>query len=397
MNQLAEQTQRPAKPALMAGGAISAIVPQTIEETFRLSEAIHMSGMAPNGFDNPQKVMIAMLAGLEIGLPPMAAVQSVAVINNRPCIWGDALIGVVRGSPMCLYVREWIEGEGDEMVAHCETHRKGEPKPVLMKFSVSDAKKAGLWQTEARVTRPSKGGGTYQKENDSPWYKYPKRMLQMRARAWCLRDVYADVLKGMQVREEVEDYQHVGPDNARDVTPQQPSVMERLRSQQEATQTSTSEREGFDPSFVQSETDATLHGDVIEAETNSNTDENPAPSSVAADTAPSASEAGEVHSPDQSPASNPIPKELLVDFKDYARKSLEIAGDHAMSQDDRYEKLEDQLAKYREAVPEELWPQLDGLTTPLTYVVNGKRTVDQARSYIAKDILQCSEKEIGGA
>jgi hypothetical protein len=89
MNQIAEQTQRPPKPALMAGGAISAIVPQTIEETFRLSEAIHMSGMAPNGFDTSQKVMIAMLAGLEIGLPPMAAVQSVAVINNRPCIWGD--------------------------------------------------------------------------------------------------------------------------------------------------------------------------------------------------------------------------------------------------------------------------------------------------------------------
>lgn len=396
MNQIAEQTQRPPKPALMAGGTISAIVPQTIEETFRLSEAIHMSGMAPNGFDTSQKVMIAMLAGLEIGLPPMAAVQSVAVINNRPCIWGDALIGVVRGNPLCLYVREWIEGEGDEMVAHCETHRKGEPKPILMKFSVADAKKAGLWQTEARVTKNAKGGGTYQKDNDSPWYKYPKRMLQMRARAWCLRDVYADVLKGMQVREEVEDYQHVGPDNARDITPQQPSVMERLRSQQEAAQATTSEREGFDPSFVQSETDATLQGDVIDAETNSNTDDAPPPaSSVDADAALSASEAVD-ETPTPSTASNPIPKELMVHFKDYARKALEIAGDQAMAVDDRLSKIATMLDNYRDAIPADLWPQLTGMDVAFKAVVKGARSVDQARGYIATDILECSEKEIGG-
>lgn len=131
--------------------------------------------------------------------------------------------------------------------------------------------------------------------------------------------------------------------------------------------------------------------------TNSNTDDvTPPASSVDADTALSASEAGEVHSPDQSPASHPIPKELLVHFKDYARKSLEIAGDHAMSQDDRYEKLEGQLANYREAIPEEFWPQLDGLSKPIGAVVTGKRTVDQARSYIATDILECAATEIGG-
>lgn len=308
MNQIAERTERPSKPALVAGGAISAIVPQSIEESFRLSEAIHMSGMAPSGFDSPQKVMIAMLAGLEIGLPPMAAVQSVAVINNRPCIWGDALIGVVRKSPLCLYVTEWIEGEGDEMIAHCETHRKGEPRPVKMSFSVVDAKKAGLWQTEARITKKSRDGGTYQKDNDSPWYKYPKRMLQMRARAWCLRDVYADVTKGMQVREEVEDYQHVGPDNARDITPAQPSVMARLRAAQEAPQHPEDEREGFDAAFVHSETETALTGEIL-PNTNSD-DETPAPSSDNAGMTP-VNEAGA----DDVPASDAPASNLLRDQK----------------------------------------------------------------------------------
>lgn len=194
------------KPMLAAGAAVAGIVPRDIAEAYRLAEAIHQSGMAPAGFETPQKIMIAMMAGMELGLPPMAAVQSIAVINNRPCMWGDALIGVVRANPLCVFIKEWIEGEGESMVAHCKTHRKGEPEPVEMTFSVFDAQRAGLWQTEAVVRKKSRDGGFYDKANDSPWFKYPKRMLQMRARAWCLRDVYADVLKGIQVREEIEDH-----------------------------------------------------------------------------------------------------------------------------------------------------------------------------------------------
>ena len=38
-----------------------------------------------------------------------------------------------------------------------------------------------------------------------PWTEYPQRMLQMRARSWALRDGFADVLKGLSVREEAQD------------------------------------------------------------------------------------------------------------------------------------------------------------------------------------------------
>jgi hypothetical protein len=41
----------------------------------------------------------------------------------------------------------------------------------------------------------------------------------MRARAFCLRDAYADVLKGFKVMEEVQEYTNMGPDYAIDVTP----------------------------------------------------------------------------------------------------------------------------------------------------------------------------------
>ena len=38
-----------------------------------------------------------------------------------------------------------------------------------------------------------------------PWTQHPKRMRQMRARAFALRDVFPDVLCGMPVAEELQD------------------------------------------------------------------------------------------------------------------------------------------------------------------------------------------------
>ncbi len=175
------------RPNLVAGARPTAIVPQTMDETFRLSRAICMAGMAPKGLDSPEKCMIAIMHGLEIGLTPMAALQRIAVVNGRPTIWGDGAIGLVRASGLCEFVAERIDGTGDQRRAICETKRKGEPSAVVRTFSVDDAKKAGLW---------GKSG---------PWTQYPERMLQMRARAFCLRDVYADVLGGLYLREEMDD------------------------------------------------------------------------------------------------------------------------------------------------------------------------------------------------
>src|SRR5690606_3001791 len=170
------------------------------------------------------------------------------------------LIAVVRRNPVCLYVKEWIDGEGDSRVAYCETRRRGEDDPVRRSFSVDDAKRAGLWQTKEIVKKRKKDGSFYEAANDSPWFKYPQRMLQMRARAWCLRDVYPDVLKGMHSREEVEDYVHVDAEPVAALPP----LEERLRIARQEAPLDT--QEGFDPSFVARETEQATSGQAIEQE-----------------------------------------------------------------------------------------------------------------------------------
>jgi hypothetical protein len=58
--------------------------------------------------------------------------------------------------------------------------------PLARTFSVADAIRAGLWR------------------KPGPWCDYPRRMLQMRARAFALRDAFPDVLGGLYLREEFE-------------------------------------------------------------------------------------------------------------------------------------------------------------------------------------------------
>jgi hypothetical protein len=158
-----------------------------MDSAYRLANAVCKAGMAPKGLDTPEKAMVAIMHGLEVGLTPMAALQRIAVVNGRPTIWGDGAIGLVRGSGLCEYIKEWIEGNGDARTAYCEAKRRGEPEPIRRSFSVADAKKAGLWGKQG------------------PWQQFSDRMQQMRARGFTLRDGFADVLGGLYLREEIED------------------------------------------------------------------------------------------------------------------------------------------------------------------------------------------------
>lgn len=174
-----------AKPPITAGAQVAALVPQTLDEAFRVSQAIAASGLAPRGLEKPEQIMVAIMAGAELGFAPFQSLQSFAVVNGRPTLWGDGLVALVRRNGCTI--REWHEGE----TAFCEVTRPDTGEKILRSFSQADAVKAGL------------SGKT------GPWQQYPQRMRAMRARAWAVRDGCADMLRGFQVAEEVTDYVEV--------------------------------------------------------------------------------------------------------------------------------------------------------------------------------------------
>jgi hypothetical protein len=163
---------------------------QSVADAMKFSETVANSDFAPKDFlGKPASCMLAIQCGAEIGLAPLQSLQSIAVVNGRPAVYGDAALAVVKASHVCEYVTEACDGDGEQMVATCTAQRRGYPQPTVVKFSVADAKKAGLW---------GKSG---------PWSQYPRRMLQMRARGFALRDAFPDVLKGLVTAEEAQDYQ----------------------------------------------------------------------------------------------------------------------------------------------------------------------------------------------
>lgn len=157
----------------------------------RVAHTLANSNLVPDAYrGRPNDCFVAINMGAELGMDPFTAIQSIAVIEGKPCLYGDGLIGVVRASPKCLWIKETITNDGKS--ATCETHRDGDPESISSTYAWADAVQAGI-------------------DNKFNWKKHPKRMLQMRARAYCLRDAYPDLLKGLGVVEERQDFEDTPP------------------------------------------------------------------------------------------------------------------------------------------------------------------------------------------
>lgn len=163
------------------------LTPTNLTEAMQLAEILAQSTIVPKDYQrNPGNILVAIQWGAELGLAPMQAMQNIATINGRPSIWGDAMLALVKNSSEFVSIKEEFTGEDASLTAVCTIARKGQPDHTTY-FSVEDARKAGLWGKQG------------------PWTQYPRRMLQMRARGYALRDMFPDVLKGMRTAEEVRD------------------------------------------------------------------------------------------------------------------------------------------------------------------------------------------------
>lgn len=170
-------------PTHADGATLLYLGPQSFEQALQFSQYLADSELVPKDYrGKPGNCLIAMQWGSELGLKPLQALQNIASINGRPALWGDAVIALVRASPLCEFVIETDDGQ----TATCRVKRRGEPEQ-LRTFGMDDARTAGLLGKQG------------------PWTQYPKRMRQMRARAFALRDVFPDVLRGLPVAEEVMD------------------------------------------------------------------------------------------------------------------------------------------------------------------------------------------------
>lgn len=173
------QTSIEKKPALTTNES-GVLFGKTLDEQYRLATAYSRSGIMPAALNTPEKILVALQICYELKLNPMSSIGKIAVINGSPSLFGDLPLALVMRSGEMEYIKENFLSEE---VAECKIKRKNSDE-ITRTFSIAEAKQAGLIDKNGRV-----------------WKAYPKRMLQMRARSWALKDAFPDVLLGNHIAE----------------------------------------------------------------------------------------------------------------------------------------------------------------------------------------------------
>lgn len=179
-----ESTALATVPAPIKTGS-RGLVLSGIDEMWRFALVAHKSGLATKELNTTEKLFIAVQWGAELGVGPMQAIKNICVINNRPAVWGDLLVALVRRSPVCKSLTHTFSGTGEGRVCIAKGVRDNGDE-CEASFGYADAKKAGLLSKDT-------------------YAKYADRMFLARARGYVMHDLFPDLLCGLDIAEEAQD------------------------------------------------------------------------------------------------------------------------------------------------------------------------------------------------
>ena len=136
----------------------------------------------------PEQAMAVILKGSELGLPPMAALALIDVIQGVTVIEGQGMLALIFGKVSGAIINFL---ERTDKICRLEAQRPG-GKLTQFSFSMEDAKLADL-------------------QNKDNWKKRPRVMLQWRCVAEMAKVVFPDVLAGLYLADEIRDTIDVTP------------------------------------------------------------------------------------------------------------------------------------------------------------------------------------------
>lgn len=171
------------------------LIGTNLDQQLRLAAWYAKSGMLPKHYDTPEKVITGMQYAYELGLKPLTAMRQISIVNGNPCLWGELPLGLVRRSGLLESISEYyLDATQTEIsqknknlknpiwAAVCEVKRKGDAGEVSKIFTVEDMKTARLHAKDV-------------------WQKHQAIMMKRRIRSVVLKDVFPDVLSGIEIAE----------------------------------------------------------------------------------------------------------------------------------------------------------------------------------------------------
>lgn len=153
-----------------------------LDGLMRVADMLCKAGpMLPAHIKSPGEALAVIMAGAELGIPPMASLRGIHLVKGKVGMDYSLMIGLLRRAG---YGVQWVS----QSATRCElllTYRDGATHTEV--WDVDRAKKAGLW------------GGS------GPWSNYPQTMLTARCVSSAARAFAGDVLAGCYSMEEVRE------------------------------------------------------------------------------------------------------------------------------------------------------------------------------------------------
>ncbi len=153
-----------------------------LDGLMRVADMLGKAGpMLPAHIKSPGEALAVIMAGAELGIPPMASLRGIHLVKGKVGMDYSLMIGLMRRAG---YGVQWVT----KSATRCElllTHRDGTTHAEV--WDVERAKKAGLWG----------GAGS--------WSNYPEAMLTARCTSSAARAFAGDVLAGCYSMEEVRE------------------------------------------------------------------------------------------------------------------------------------------------------------------------------------------------
>lgn len=163
-----------------------------LDQAYRLAQALAHSNLVPEALrGKPSNILVVILYGQELALPPMQAMQVIDVVKGRPTLRANLWVALARKAGHKVRI-----SENTAEACTVTVIRHDDPEgPITARYTLEDAKTAGLMS------------------NDN-YRKNPKAMLYARAASTAIRQACPEVAMGFSDEYELlaDDIQHAdGP------------------------------------------------------------------------------------------------------------------------------------------------------------------------------------------
>jgi hypothetical protein len=139
------------------------------------------SGLMPPEVNTPQKALVLMQAGRELGVPPTYAIRNVHIVKGKPVCSAELMLALVRRTygPGAIRV-----GKTSNTSCTVQYREQGWDGVSEYTFTLDDAKAAGV-------------------ANSGTWRAYPAAMLRARCISAVVRFAFPEAIAGLYTPEEL--------------------------------------------------------------------------------------------------------------------------------------------------------------------------------------------------